>query len=440
MPEHHPDASLADRWLGDRLDLPDGYRAQRYRGRADHADIARVLGAYREHHGDPEGVNAEEIDRAYAHLSNCDPDRDIYLLRHDVDGVIGYGRASFDDLTDNGMADDVRDLVVFAPTEPAHLSETLFHRIADAQEAHLAQHVPPGEARYRAYAPHPGPGLTPTGEAAWLESRGYLPTHWGATLVRPDLEGVDELAAAPLPDGVEVRPVGPDQLVDIVTAHHECFRGEWDFREMTDQDLSWIIDSSHRDESLWQVAWHGDQIVGQVKPFINAEENAERGYLRGYTEYISTHHDWRNRGIARALLGRALRAVRDAGMTEAVLGVDTNNPGGAFHLYRRLGPAHARSALLASAGLGTFFLLFQGYEWVQLIGQGLTLTSSNHGAFFYLIVGIHALHAIAALALLWTALWRLTNGRLLYNTFLTAQVFWYFVVGIWPIVYVRVYL
>ena len=108
--------------------------------------------------------------------------------------------------------------------------------------------------------------------------------------------------------------------------------------------------------------------------------------------------------------------------------------------YRNLGPAHARSALLASAGLGTFFLLFQGYEWVQLIGQGLTLTSSNHGSFFYLIVGIHALHGIAALALLWQAYWRLTNGRLLYNTFLAAQVFWYFVVGIWPIVYLRVYL
>ena len=40
---------------------------------------------------------------------------------------------------------------------------------------------------------------------------------------------------------------------------------------------------------MWKIAWAGDTVVGQVKSFINAEENAEMGYLRGYTEYISTH-------------------------------------------------------------------------------------------------------------------------------------------------------
>jgi ribosomal protein S18 acetylase RimI-like enzyme len=33
----------------------------------------------------------------------------------------------------------------------------------------------------------------------------------------------------------------------------------------------------------------------------------------------------------------ALREVRDRGMTEAALSVDTNNPGGAFQLYTSLG-------------------------------------------------------------------------------------------------------
>ena len=55
-------------------------------------------------------------------------------------------------------------------------------------------------------------------------------------------------------------------------------------------------------------------------------------------------------------------------------------------------------ALLGAVLLGTFFVVFQGYEWVQLIHEGLTLTSSTLGAFFYLIVGTHALHAVAALA------------------------------------------
>ena len=47
--------------------------------------------------------------------------------------------------------------------------------------------------------------------------------------------------------------------------------------------------------------------------------------------------------------------------------------------------------------LGAFFVLFQGVEWVALLREGLTLTSSTHGAFFYLIIGTHALHAVVAL-------------------------------------------
>ena len=111
-----------------------------------------------------------------------------------------------------------------------------------------------------------------------------------------------------LPDGVELRPVTEEQIRPIVDAHMEAFRGEWDFREPTEDDLLEAIESPYRDETLWKIAWVGDEVVGQVKRFINPDENAERGYLRGYTEYISTHRDWRNRGIAGALLAGACRS------------------------------------------------------------------------------------------------------------------------------------
>ena len=42
---------------------------------------------------------------------------------------------------------------------------------------------------------------------------------------------------------------------------------------------------------MWKIAWAGDMVVGEVKSFINPEENKEMGYLRGYTEFISTHAD-----------------------------------------------------------------------------------------------------------------------------------------------------
>ena len=100
----------------------------------------------------------------------------------------------------------------------------------------------------------------------------------------------------------------------------------------------------------------------------------------------------------------------------------------------------ARTPMLVAMLLGGFFVLFQGAEWWALIRQGLTLTSSSLGSFFYLIVGLHALHAVIAIALLTAAWWRLQRGWLAQSQLVTAAVFWYFVVGLWPVLYGVVYL
>jgi heme/copper-type cytochrome/quinol oxidase subunit 3 len=99
----------------------------------------------------------------------------------------------------------------------------------------------------------------------------------------------------------------------------------------------------------------------------------------------------------------------------------------------------AFAPLAVGFALGVFFVFFQGVEWVRLIGEGLTLTSSTHGAFFYLIVGVHGLHALAALVALGWALLRLRRSVLPPSMLAAAALFWYFVVGVWPIVYLRVY-
>ena len=99
----------------------------------------------------------------------------------------------------------------------------------------------------------------------------------------------------------------------------------------------------------------------------------------------------------------------------------------------------AFAPLALGFALGAFFVGFQGVEWVGLIREGLTLTSSTHGAFFYLIVGVHALHAIAALAALGWAGLRLKRGVLPPSSFAAVALFWYFVVGVWPVIYLRVY-
>lgn len=107
--------------------------------------------------------------------------------------------------------------------------------------------------------------------------------------------------------------------------------------------------------------------------------------------------------------------------------------------YRRDAP-RARLPLRLAALLGSAFVLLQGREWLQLFGAGLTMTSSALGSFFYLIVGLHALHVCVALGLLGYASYRLRHGYLPPGVMGAAEVFWYFVVGVWPFLYWRLYL
>ncbi len=110
------------------------------------------------------------------------------------------------------------------------------------------------------------------------------------------------------------------------------------------------------------------------------------------------------------------------------------------HLAFRERPRQALVPMAVSVLLGAFFVVFQGREWVALLGEGLTLTSSTYGGFFYLIVGTHALHAVAAIACLAWAWARLKGGRLTTAQFGAVEIFWYFVVLVWPVLYLRVYL
>jgi cytochrome c oxidase subunit 3 len=106
----------------------------------------------------------------------------------------------------------------------------------------------------------------------------------------------------------------------------------------------------------------------------------------------------------------------------------------------RLDPDRAARFVLAAALLGAGFVGLQGREWYDLLREGLTMTSSTHGAFFYMIIGFHGLHAIAAILSLGYAYQLSRRGRLSQAVLSTVQIFWYFVVLVWPVLYWRVYL
>jgi heme/copper-type cytochrome/quinol oxidase subunit 3 len=106
---------------------------------------------------------------------------------------------------------------------------------------------------------------------------------------------------------------------------------------------------------------------------------------------------------------------------------------------------HARlvRGLAVVGSLGMVFLLVQGYEWVRLVGYGLTVTSGAYGVTFYTLIGVHGLHVLGALAWLTIMFAGVRRGRFVEPPaagLRACGMYWHFVVALWPVLYVAVYL
>ncbi len=110
---------------------------------------------------------------------------------------------------------------------------------------------------------------------------------------------------------------------------------------------------------------------------------------------------------------------------------------------RRGEPARHVRWLWGTAALGALFLAVQGYEWIRLIGFGLTLASGVYGTTFFALIGLHGLHVLAALVWLLVTTALVARGRFGEGRSAPVQacaMFWHFVVGVWPVLYFTVYL
>ena len=99
--------------------------------------------------------------------------------------------------------------------------------------------------------------------------------------------------------------------------------------------------------------------------------------------------------------------------------------------------------LLIAGGLGALFLCVQGYEWIRLVGYGLTMWSGAYGTTFYTVIGTHAAHVLAAVVWVGVTAWLAALGRFVdgrASALRACAIYWHFVVALWPILYVAVYL
>jgi mycothiol synthase len=306
-----------------------GLHARPYRGPVDHPAMAEMMTRWYAASGFEGVATVAEVDHTYAHLEHCDPLTDMVMVESADGRLAGYTRTEWQQV-EGGE----RKYFVFAKLDPDWVGTDLAAALLEANRAR-ARAIASGHA---VDCPKLFEGWSEDDRERILadayRAMGFRPVTFGATMVRSHL---DDVPATSLPAGLKIRPVHESHLRAIWEADKEAFRDHWGYSEPTEEDWERFLGFPHRDESLWKVAWEGDRVVGQVRSFINRAENDELGLRRGWTEFISTARDWRKRGVARALICESLRELKDRGMSDAALGVHTENPTGAFHLYESLG-------------------------------------------------------------------------------------------------------
>ncbi len=299
-----------------------------FRGEMDFPGMVATINAAKQGDGVERSDSLEDIRNNYAHLHNCDPFRDVLIA--EVDGrIAAYSRVWwYIDETSQ-----VRIYHSFGFVRPEwrrqglgramlHYNQGLLRAIAGDQPQDMDRYFESGCEDCEKEA------------EALLISEGYQAVRHGFSMVRPDLENIPDL---PLPEGLEVRPVHPEHIRAIWNADQEAFRDHWGYVEANEEDYqAWMAHRNFQPD-LWMIAWAGDEVAGQVKSYIDTVENGEYHRQRGYTEAISTRRPWRRRGLAHALIARSLKLLKEKGMQEAALGVDSQNLCGALRVYEDMG-------------------------------------------------------------------------------------------------------
>ncbi len=305
----------------------NGLRFRKFRGEADYPIMQKIIEKASIADEENDAITVKDIKNDYAHLTNSNPAKDMIFAEINGESV-AYSRVGW------YQEEDPNDRIYmhFVNIIPEYREmgiEDAMIGWCESRLATIAQAHPHDSRRlFQTYSTDRKPGLNRI-----LESLNYQPVRYFFEMSRT----LDEIPAATLPEEIEVRPVLEKDIRKIWDASIEAFRDHWGFSEPTEEDFLGYKNSKYFQPELWQVAWHGDQVVGSVLNYINHDYNQKNNRKRGWTEEITTHRDWRRKGIAGGLIVRSMHMHKALGMTEVGLGVDTNNLSGAHRLYQRLG-------------------------------------------------------------------------------------------------------
>ncbi len=94
----------------------------------------------------------------------------------------------------------------------------------------------------------------------------------------------------------------------------------------------------------------------------------------------------------------------------------------------------ARRGLVVAGAASLLFLVGQFTVWLQLVGNGVVVTTNPAVTFFYLLTGLHGLHIVGGLIALSRTLasaWNTDNGGKLLLRLELCAAYWHFLLFVW---------
>lgn len=178
-----------------------------------------------------------------------------------------------------------------------------------------------------------------------LVTRGFRPQRWYFDL-RRDLSL--EIPTPTLDRSIEIVPWNEELDEQCRLAHNDAFELHWGSEPASPETWAQNEDFLTPEWSFLALDKSSDRakVVGYLLSSRYEQDWACLGWTEGYIEMLGVRQQWRNRGIASALVARALEVYRSDGIEYAAVGVDAAAPSKTYGLFSTLAFEAIRSATM----------------------------------------------------------------------------------------------
>jgi mycothiol synthase len=312
-----------------RAGLP-GLTLRPYRDEADIPVIVDILNHMLEADSIPFREDEGHFRAMYSQANDkFDPARDVTIA--EVDGVpVAYSDRSWVDTTLEPRMREYRvDGAVLPEWQRKGIGTALLLHNQDRQRALAASHDTDLPRIFGSWTSD-----RMAGAIALLKENGFEPVRHFFEMTRPLDEPIPDVV---VPEGLEIRPVRPDEYRKVWKADVEAFQDHWGGFDDSEESYQRWISRPDFDPTLWVVVFDDEKVAGASINAISVEENEALGVKRGWLHSVFTMREYRRRGVARAAVTRSLQLLKERGLDTGILGVDATNPTGALRVYEGVG-------------------------------------------------------------------------------------------------------